>query len=282
MKFDILNDNFCELNEEDVMNKALWVGIALMGATVTAGALDKVPPLSLDYKHKEIFQDCDKCPKMVFLEGGSFQMGSNEYDDEKPVHNETVESFAIGMYEVTFEEYDYFCEKTGREKPKDEGWGRGKRPVINVSWYDAVAYTKWLSKETGKEYRLPTEAEWEYAARANSSSKYSFGNDKSDLKEYAWYSKNSDKKTHAVGEKKPNGFDLYDMHGNVGEWTCSDYKNNYNGNSHKQCSTNNSTNKAIHSCSWSDTDYVCHSASRGNFPPDRSIKTLGFRVVSLP
>jgi eukaryotic-like serine/threonine-protein kinase len=266
------------------MKTKWWFGVALMGMAAAAMALDKVPPSPkpLNYKHKETFQDCDKCPKMVFLEGGSFQMGSNEYGNEKPVHEVTVENFAIGKYEVTFEEYDYFCEKTGREKPKDkEGWGRGKRPVINVSWNDAVAYTKWLSKETGKEYRLPTEAEWEYAARANSSSKYSFGNDESDLKEYAWYGNNSGDKTHLVGEKKPNGFGLYDMHGNVWEWTCSDYKDNYNGNSHKQCSSNNNAEKSLRGGSWGHDARYCRLAFRYNFAPDYRDNYYGFRVASV-
>jgi len=92
--------------------------------------------------------------------------------DEQPVHLVSVNSFAMSRHEVTFEEYDYFAKQTKREKPIDNGWGRGNRPVINVSWGDAVAYAKWLSQQTGEKYRLPTEAEWEYAARAGTETDY--------------------------------------------------------------------------------------------------------------
>ena len=127
--------------------------------------------------------------------------------------------FEIGKYPVTFEEYDMFCEDTNREKPKDEGWGRGKRPVINVSWDDAMAFCEWLSKKSGDNYILPTELEWEYACRAGTDTQWSFGNDEKELDKYAWYDKNSNNKTHEIGEKKSNQWGLYDMHGNVCEWT---------------------------------------------------------------
>ena len=109
---------------------------------------------------------------MVFVEGGTFQMGSNSgSSDEKPVHSVTVSDFNISKTEVTFEQYDAFCGATGRNKPSDYGWGRGDLPVIDVSWRDAVAYCEWMNKVTGKTYRLPTEAEWEYAARGGNKSK---------------------------------------------------------------------------------------------------------------
>ena len=120
-------------------------------------------------------------PEMVTIPAGSFQMGCvsgrNCYSNEKPVHSVRIESFELSKYEVTFEEYDAFTDATGRERADDEGWGRGRRPVINVSWDDAVAYTQWLSSQTGVSYRLPSEAEWEYAARAGSMTRYSWGND---------------------------------------------------------------------------------------------------------
>jgi len=158
-------------------------------------------------------------PEMVRIPTGTFQMGSNDgEDDEKPVRTVSVKSFYMGKYEVMFEEYDKFCEVTGRDKPKDQGWGRGKRPVINISWNDAKSYTKWLSEQTGKDYRLPSEAQWEYACRAGSAGKYSFGDDENQLGNYGWYRSNSGSKTHPVGEKQANKFGLYDMHGNVWEW----------------------------------------------------------------
>jgi len=155
-------------------------------------------------------------PEMVRIPTGTFQMGSNDrYNDKYMV---SVKRFYMGKYEVTFEEYDKFCEATGRDEPKDNGWGRGKRPVINVSWNNAKAYTKWLSKQTGEDYRLPSEAQWEYACRAGSVGEYSFGDDKSQLGNYGWYGSNAGGKTHTVGEKQANKFGLYDMHGNVWEW----------------------------------------------------------------
>jgi len=113
----------------------------------------------------------------VVIEPGEFKMGCASRTEcentELPIHKVTFSKpFAIGKYEVTFEEYDLFAMATGRAWPDDEGWGRGQRPVIDVLWKDAVAYTQWLSEQTGKRYRLPTEAEWEYVARANTVTRY--------------------------------------------------------------------------------------------------------------
>ena len=127
---------------------------------------------------RDTLKDGSQGPEMVWIPKGSFQMGSNDWDRTKPVHEVLItQNFAMGKFEVTFEEYDKFAKATGREKPDDEGWGRENRPVINVSWNDATAYAKWLSDETGENYRLPTEAEWEYAARAGTKSKYWWGDD---------------------------------------------------------------------------------------------------------
>ncbi len=113
-----------------------------------------------------------KLPDMVVIEGGTFSMGSTDGEYyEKPLHQVTLNSFSIGKYEVTFDEYDAFCNATGHTKPSDMFWGRGNHPVIEVSWKDAAAYCNWLSNKTGKNYRLPTEAEWEYAARGGNKSK---------------------------------------------------------------------------------------------------------------
>jgi formylglycine-generating enzyme required for sulfatase activity len=166
-------------------------------------------------------------PAMVELPGGTFRMGSPDgvgLSDEHPQHEVAVEAFAVGECPVTFDEYDRFCEATGRGKPGDEGWGRGRRPVINVSWHDATAYCKWLSEETGETYRLLTEAEWEYACRAGSDTEYCYGDDPAKLGEYAWYYENAGLKSHPVGEKLPNAWGLYDMHGNVWEWCADEYR----------------------------------------------------------
>ncbi|MCI5158705.1 MAG: hypothetical protein D3906_09765, partial [Candidatus Electrothrix sp. AUS1_2] len=163
---------------------------------------------------RELLRSGGLGPEMMLLPGGRFRMGDIQgkgNKDERPIHEVKLNSFAIGRYPVTFAEYDAFCLSTGRNKSKDEGWGGGRRPVINVSWQDAVDYCEWLSRETGQTYRLPTEAEWEYACRAGSESAYSFGDDEKSLDEYAWYEKNSDGKTHPVGEKTANAWGLHDM-----------------------------------------------------------------------
>src|SRR5919106_5183579 len=120
-------------------------------------------------------------PEMVVIPQGEFRMGDIQGSgsaDERPVHMVHIpRPFAMGRYAIIFDEYDLFAQATGREQPADKGWGRGRRPVINVSWKEAVAYAAWLSEQTGKRYRLPTEAEWEYAARAGTETAYWWGNE---------------------------------------------------------------------------------------------------------
>ncbi len=180
-------------------------------------------------------------PEMVTIPAGTFLMGSETGgDNEKPIHTVNVKSFALGKYEVTFDEYQVFaymvagdggCRNIVNEKPhvinaiNDSGYGKGQHPVINVSWNDAQCYVQWLSQKIGKQYRLPTEAEWEYAARAGSTGDYYWG--KEDFNKFVWSTENS--ATSPVGQLIANKFGLYDMSGNVYEWTqdCGhgDYKN---------------------------------------------------------
>lgn len=171
--------------------------------------------------------------EMVTIAAGSFLMGTRGgHSSEAPQHNVTIaKPFALGKYEVTFDAYDAYAKATGRELPGDEGWGRGNRPVINVSWNDAAAYAKWLSEQTGRKYRLPTEAEWEYAARAGSSTNYSWGEDvgrnrgNCDGCGSEW----DNAQTAPVGSFAANAFGLHDMHGNVSEWVQDCWQDSYGG-----------------------------------------------------
>jgi formylglycine-generating enzyme required for sulfatase activity len=211
--------------------------------------------------------------EMVFVKGGTFQMGSTNGDgDEKPVHSVTVDDFYMSKYEVTFAEYDKFCEATGRKKPKDQGWGRGSRPVINVSWHDAAAYCQWAGG------RLPTEAEWEYAARGgNKSNGYTYaGSHNAD--EVAWYNSGE---THPVGQKKPNELGLYDMSGNVWEW-CSDwYDSDYyeNSPSSNPKGPSNGSGRVRRGGSWYYYAKGCRVANRSDYDPSFGDLYLGFRLA---
>ena len=185
------------------------------------------------------FRDCFECPEMVVVPAGTFNMGSNasekgRNDDEGPVHQVTISvPFAVGKYEVTFSEWDVCVAAggCGGYRLDDEGWGRGNRPVINVVWEDAYAFVHWLSSETGKQYRLLSESEWEYVARAGTTGSFNFGSKISkDLASYFRFTfSNARIKTFPVGSFPPNRFGLHDMHGNVYEWVEDCWHENYVG-----------------------------------------------------
>ncbi len=240
--------------------------------------------------------------EMVSIKGGTFTMGSppSEADrgSDETQHRVTLSDFYMSKYEVTFEQYDAFCTATGRAKPSDEGWGRGKRPVIYVSWDDATAYCEWLSKQTGKTYRLPTEAEWEYACRAATSTTeatrsvevsvpFNTGNCLSTSQAnydgnypYGSCSKGEFRqKTLPVGSFSAIAWGLYDMHGNVWEW-CSDWYGDYSKGT--QTNPKGASSGSVHvrrGGSWNGSARNCRSAYRNYSYPSYSCNFLGFRLV---
>ncbi len=234
----------------------------------------------ITYPWLEPSDGCPILPEIMILPGGRFRMGDIQ-GKGGAVHEVELDSFAIGRYPVTFAEYDLFCEAVGRAKPKDEGWGRAQRPVINVSWEDAAAYCQWLSQITGRVYRLPREAEWEYACRAGSETAWCFGDDEARLGEYAWYKKNSGGTTHAVGEKKANAWGLHDMHGNVWEWCADWYDADYYAVSPKNNPEGPESGSArvIRGGSWCYSQMSGRAANRNGEALGNRSNVLGFRVA---
>jgi formylglycine-generating enzyme required for sulfatase activity len=183
---------------------------------------------------------------------------------------------------VTFEEYDHFCKVTGREEPDDSGWGRGRRPVINVSWRDAHAYCEWLAKETGQPYLLPSEAEWEYACRAGTTTRYAFGD--TIAPKDANYSESKVGRTTEVGSYPPNAWGVYDLHGNVWEWVEDVWHESYKGAPADGAAWTNGEGKqssrlrVYRGGSRNNHPRVLRSAYRSGIKPVYRKSNLGFRV----
>ena len=223
-------------------------------------------------------------PEMVAIPAGTFMMGSpaseeGRFDNEEQ-RQVSVSAFYMGKYAVTFEEYDRFVEATGRGKPTDMGWGRGNRPVINVSWHDVITYAEWLSQQTGKQYRLPTEAEWEYAARAGTTTAYYWGDEvgRNNANCNGCGSQWDNKQTAPVGSFKPNPWGLYDMLGNVWQWTCSAWSNPYDG-SEQRCQTTGVAYRVFRGGSWLYDPRDVRAASRPDYAPSNRDFSLGFRLA---
>ena len=234
----------------------------------------------------EVFRDTPFGPELVVVPAGQFMMGATEaeeggYEAERPRHRVTIgQRFAIGRYPVTFEEHDRFC---GANRREDQGWGRGRRPVINVGWNDAQAYISWLSQETGRTYRLPSEAEWEYACRAGTATRYSFGD--AITRNNANYADSGLGRTREVGSYPANGWGLYDMHGNVWEWVEDHWHDDYRG-----APADGSAWKDARlfpdprpcegrgGC-WGGQSWVCRSAYRTKDLTGVGSKLFGFRVA---
>jgi formylglycine-generating enzyme required for sulfatase activity/energy-coupling factor transporter ATP-binding protein EcfA2 len=227
-------------------------------------------------------------PEMVIIWGGSYRQGDIQGQgskEEQPARQVTIKPFAMGKYEVTFREYDRYVELTGGGSPHDQAWGREKRPVINVSWNEAVTYAKWLSQATGKRYRLPTESEWEYAARSGGKDETWAGtSDEEQLHDYAVYYKHSHG-TEVVGSKKPSGTGVYDMSGNVLEWVEDCWHDTYeraptDGSVWLGVDGGDCDRRVVRGGSWFDHDPgILRVSSREGGSPDGWGYALGFRLV---
>ena len=233
-----------------------------------------------------VFRDCEGCPEMVVVAAGTYMMGSPETAGEMPIHRVTIgEPFAVGKYEVTFAEWDACVADGGcyGHRPDDEGWGRGNRPVMNVDWNQAQTYAMWLSEKTGKVYRLLSEAEWEYVARAGSETAYSWGNEigRNRANCGGCGSRWDGKQTAPVGSFAANAFGLHDVHGNVWEWVQDCWNDSYagapaDGSAWEQGDCNA---RGARGGSWYIFPWYLRSASRaGTLFVDRN-RYVGFRVA---
>jgi len=227
-----------------------------------------------------------KGPVMMELPAASYQMGSpgNSLNyDESPRHKVTLPGFSISKFEVTFAEYDSFARATGRRLPYDENWGRANRPVINVSWKDALAYTEWLSRQSGKSYRLPTEAEWEYAVRAGGASRYWWDDMASGVYANCFNcgSEWDNRQTSPVGSFPANRFGLHDMAGNVQEWTQDCYQTGYTDAPADGSAwlTPQCTQRSVRGGGYTSPLDSVRSAKRGQYDQDTRLDNIGFRVV---
>lgn len=243
-------------------------------------------------------------PEMVVLPSGSFALGdapvSGGSGEPAPRPLVAIDyAVAIGRYEVTFAEWDACVADggCGAHAPSDQTWGRGSQPAINVSWEDAQSFIDWLNRKLGLtgspfRYRLPSEAEWEYAARAGTTTNFSFGDEASQLRAYSWFAENSNGRSHPVGRKRPNAFGLHDVHGNVSEWVEDCWNEIRFGETQIGAPTDGSARTSgdcsmrfTRSGSWGDNPAFVRSAARGLYPysPDTRVDYIGFRVArTLP
>ena len=231
-------------------------------------------------------------PDVVLIPRGTFAMGSsddekNSCSDERPQHQVTVPSFFMGKYPVTQAQWEAVASQTDMKVKidlnPDPSYFKGKNhPVERVSWDEAVEFCQRLSRLTGGNYRLPSEAEWEYACRAGTTTRFYFGDEVNQLEDYAWHGENSRGTTHPVGQKKPNAWGLYDMHGNVWEWCEDDWHDSYEGapTDGSAWIENGNCHRVTRGGSWFKHPEDCLSASR-DYDHRRAnhLNDYGFRVV---
>ena len=280
------------------MGRLVLVAVALLLVWPVGALAQRRPPAEAPAPRS--FQDCPGCPEMVAIPGGEFTMGSPPAEmgrdrNEGPQRKVTIRPFAVGKFEVTFAQWDACVAEGGcAHKPGDQGWGRGRRPVINVSWEDAKQYVAWLSKKTGQPYRLLTEAEWEYAARgvtrasdphppfatgptinykqANYDANFKYGSGQQGIYR---------QKTTEVGFFRRNAFGLHDMHGNVWEWVEDCYKDSYAGapSDGSAVTANACSLRVLRGGAWNYYPRLLRSAYRYATAGEARLENMGFRVA---
>jgi formylglycine-generating enzyme required for sulfatase activity len=247
----------------------------------------------------QVFRDCDVCPEMVRIPAGHFFMGSSEGEyarkpDESPRHEVTVPAFAAGRFPVTFAEWDACVDDGGCRgyRPNDGGWGHGRLPVINVGWHDAQAYAAWLTRKTGHAYRLLTEAEWEYAARAGTTTAFYTGpcidtrqanyDGSFAFDGCATNTGVARGRTTPVGSFEPNRFGLYDMAGNVYQWVEDPYADDYaSAPADGSAATKGAPGgrRVLRGGSWYGNPHWMRSAYREGYQPEKKDSDIGFRIA---
>jgi formylglycine-generating enzyme required for sulfatase activity len=239
----------------------------------------------------ETFKDCPECPEMVVVPAGTFMMGSpasekGRFKDEGPRHRVTIAApFAVGKFEVTFAEWDACVVDGGCNgyRANDRGWGRGRRPVINVSWTDAKSYASWLSRKTRQRYRLLSESEWEYVARAGTTTRYPWGNviGRNKANCDGCGSQWDDRQTAPVGSFPANEFGLHDVHGNVWEWVEDCWTESYAGapSDGKASTSGDCGRRVLRGGSWFDRPWSVRSAFRIGFDTGDRFYDSGFRIA---
>ena len=249
-----------------------------MKTTIKTLAFCLLASLSLEAQTSTTIPDK---PEVILVQGGTFTMGSTVEKYETP-HTVTLSSYSIGKYPVTVGQYKKYCTATGAEMPQAPSWGwQDKHPMVNVTYNDAVSYCNWLGETYGGDWRLPTEAQWEFAARGGTkSNKYTYsGSD--DLDEAGWYADNAGGKTQSVGRKKANELGIYDMSGNVWEW-CKDWYDRDYYTSSPSTNPKGATSGAyrvLRGGSWCSSASYCRVAYRYFIDPTYRFNLNGFRVA---
>jgi formylglycine-generating enzyme required for sulfatase activity len=227
-----------------------------------------------------------KFPDMIKVEGGTFMMGLEEKLEDAdsvsvPLHAVTVKTFNIGKTEVTVGQWRAFCNAVDRQMPNPPNWGWiDNHPIVNISWDDALAYCKWLSDSSKRTYRLPTEAEWEFAARGGKKTKEFLFSGGQSMYNIGWYDENSNAGTQPVAQKRPNELGIFDMSGNVWEW-CQDWFGEYPSEPqiNPQGSETTQYFKVLRGGSWNYVLSGCRIGDRSYFSPESRLNDFGFRVV---